>query len=403
MNIFKRIFVFLCLVIIIQLNLCPSSYAHKSQSTEFYHQIWQLVRDNYYDPNFHGVNWKQYEHKYDKQIKSMADAYRYSNYMLSSLEDPYTRLLDPSAYGDESDAIDSKVVGIGINIQQSKADGSLVITRTLEDSPAYEAGLKEDDVLISIDNHNAVGLNPEQAAELIRGAAGTKLDVVVRRQNTNLAFNIERRQITIHPVTAKKISDDIGYIQLSTFISGDAAKEFKNALNKLSSTKGIILDLRSNPGGLLSNAFKIASMLLPQGNIVTTISRTDCATNYTSGKCLTDMPIVVLVDEESASASEILAGALKDNSRALIVGTRTYGKGLVQEINQLPGGAAVHITVSKYLTPSGLDINKIGISPDVVVQNKAEQLATAKQYLTQQIAYRNHNNTSLANTAVAIK
>ncbi len=402
MNMFKRIARFLLLIIVLQFNLNLSSFAHKSQYTEFYHQIWQLVRDNYYDANFHGVNWKQYEHKYDKQIKTQQDAYRYSNLMLSSLEDPYTRLLDPTAFGDESDAIDSRVVGIGINIQQSKSTGYLVITRTLDDSPAALAGLREGDELISIDNHNSIGLNPEQAAELIRGKAGTTLDMIVRRHDDNLKFIIERQQITIHPVTAKRLNDDIGYIQLSTFISGDAASEFKAALNKLASTKGIILDLRSNPGGLLSNAFKIASMLLPQGNIVTTISRTDCATNYTNGKNLTNNPIVVLVDEESASASEILAGALKDNSRALIVGTRTYGKGLVQEINQLPFGAAVHITVSKYLTPSGLDINKIGISPDVVVQNKAEQLAVAKQYLNQQIAYRNSNN-NLANSSVALK
>ncbi|MBZ0186791.1 MAG: hypothetical protein K8F91_11130, partial [Candidatus Obscuribacterales bacterium] len=176
-----------------------------------------------------------------------------------------------------------------------------------------------------------------------------------------------------------------GYIQLNTFISNDAAREFRVALKKLSKADGLVIDLRDNPGGLLSNALEIADMLLEHGPIVSTISRRGKHTDIATGVPLTHQPIVVVVDEDSASASEILASALQDNNRAILVGTKTYGKGLVQEINKL-GTAAVHITVSRYLTPNGSDINEIGVKPDITVARKEEQLTSAISYLKEKIA-----------------
>ncbi len=185
------------------------------------------------------------------------------------------------------------------------------------------------------------------------------------------------------------LDSGIGYIQLSTFISSDAAREFRNALSKLSGAGGIIIDLRDNPGGLLANALEIADMVLEGGTIVSTISRHGRHTDLCSGQPLTRQPIIVLVDEESASASEILASAIKDNERGLVLGTRTYGKGVVQEINRLPSGAALHITVSRYLTPNGSDINKVGIAPDILVENKDDQLKIAVSCLKEKIASAN--------------
>jgi carboxyl-terminal processing protease len=376
-----------CLVALIALFslVYQPAQGYKSGPREVYHQAWQLVRDNYYEPTFNNQNWSTWEHRFDNDIHTVADAHKSIKSMLESLKDPYTRFLDPRAFQDENDAIDSRIVGIGINLLQKEQ--RLVVTRTIENSPAAIAGMKEQDEIIGIDTTNSSGFTPEQAAEKIRGQEGTPVKITVRRNgNQEISFNIVRAQIVIHAVSYKIVEPNIGYITLSTFISNDAAKEFRTALEKLSSCDGLIIDMRDNPGGLLSNSLEIADMLLENGVIVKTVGRSGPRVDSSSGEPLTHQPIAVLVDEESASASEILAGALKDNARGVIVGTHTYGKGLVQEINKLPGGAAIHITVSRYLTPSGADINKVGVIPDIQVSDKNQQKAVALEYIKEKIA-----------------
>ena len=374
----------LALVVIFSLVYQPAE-GFKSGPRDVYHQAWQLVRDNYYDSNFNNQNWADWEHKFDADIHSCSDAHHYVRTMLESLHDPYTRFLDVRAFQDENDAIDSRIVGIGINLLQK--ENKLIVTRTIEGSPAANAGMREKDELVNIDGCNSIGFTPEQAADKIRGQEGSPVRITVRRPaGDEHTFNIVRAQIVIHAVSYKIIEPNIGYITLSTFISNDASKEFRAALEKLSTCDGLIIDMRDNPGGLLSNSLEIADMLLENGVIVKTVGRAGSRVDTASGEPLTHQPIAVLVDEESASASEILAGALKDNSRAVIVGTHTYGKGLVQEINKLPGGAAIHITVSKYLTPAGTDINKIGVMPDIKEADREKQRVAAVQYLKEKIA-----------------
>lgn len=382
----KRIGACLAALAVFIALLNQPAQGHRSQPHEIYQRAWQLVRDNYYDSSFNGQNWSAWEHRYEGQIHSTGEAHKAIKAMLESLNDPYTRFLDPRAFQDENDAIDAKIVGIGINLQQTKDQSRLIVTRTIEGSPADLAGISSGDEIVAIDGQSALGLTPEQAAERIRGKAGTDVLIAIRRDHAVKNLNITRAEIAIHAVAAKTIKPNIGYIQLSTFISNDTAKEFRAALLKLSSTDGLIVDLRDNPGGLLSNALEIADMLLENGPIVSTIGRHGKHVDMASGDPVTHEPIVVLVDEDSASASEILAGAIKDNGRGVVVGTRTYGKGLVQEINRLPGGSAIHITVSRYLTPSGADINKIGVAPDIQVSKKDEQMHVAIEFLKEKIA-----------------
>jgi carboxyl-terminal processing protease len=382
----KRLGPCLAALIVLFSMFYQPAQGHRSQPAEVYHRAWQLVKDNYYQPDFNGQNWSEWEHKFDSQIHNTPEAFKYIKTMLESLNDPYTRFLDPRAFEDENDAIDAKIVGIGINLQQSKDQAHLIVTRTIENSPADLAGIRAGDEIIGIDGASAIGLTPEQAAEKIRGQAGSAVKIAVRHAQAIRSFNITRAEITIHAVSYKILEPNIGYIALSTFISNDASREFKTALQKLSPTDALVVDLRGNPGGLLSNALEIADMLLENGSIVSTIGRHGKHTDLASGDPVSHQPIVVLVDEDSASASEILAGALKDNARAIIVGNRTYGKGLVQEINRLPGGAAIHITVSRYLTPAGTDINKVGIAPDIEVADKQQQMKVAVDYLKDKVA-----------------
>lgn len=362
---------------------------HRVAPADTYHRAWQLVHDNYYDGNFNGKNWNDFEHKFDNQIKTPADAQKYIKVMLESLNDPYTRYLDPRAFQDENDAIDARIVGIGINLQQSKDLQKLIVTRTIEGGPAETAGVRTRDEIVGIDGTSAIGMTPEQAADKIRGKAGSPVQLSLKSEGNGPvhAVNITRQEIVIHAVSAKMLKDNnIGLINLSTFISNDASREFKAALSKLSRADGLIIDLRDNPGGLLSNALEISDMLLEGGAIVSTVSRHGRHTDIASGEPATHQPIVLLVDEESASASEILASALKDNGRAVVVGNKTYGKGLVQEINRLPGGAAIHITVSRYLTAAGTDINKVGVIPDITETDKDKQMKVALSCLREKIA-----------------
>lgn len=385
MKLLKRMIGIFMLVSLVTVSLYQPAQGHKNHPRNIYHKAWQLVYDTYYEDNFNGVDWKKLEHKYDDRIHTVADAHKYIKAMLKTLNDPYTRFLDPKAYKDESDAIDAKIVGIGINLMQK--NHKLMITKTIDEGPAQEAGVRAGDEIVGIDGTTAIGITPEQAAERIRGTAGSPVALKLRKKTgAEKDVNIVRREINIKAVKATMLPNNIGKITLSTFISNDAAKEFRYALKKFQRADGLVIDLRDNPGGLLSNALEIADMLLEHGKIVSTISRSGRHTDIASGVPITHQPIVVLVDQESASASEILASALRDNRRAVLVGTKTYGKGLVQEINKLPGGAAVHITVSRYLTPSGSDINKIGVRPDITVGKKEEQMPTALAHLKEKIA-----------------
>ena len=257
-----------------------------------------------------------------------------------------------------------------------------MIIAPLEDSPAERAGLLADDKILEINGESTKGINVDAAADKIRGEKGTTVNLLIQRKGVpNKIYTIIRDEIEVKSVSCKPpidtvaIPDDIQYIRLSSFISKNASTEIETILNDCSNKKGIILDLRSNPGGLLTNAIYISDMLLKGGVIVSTVDRDRYKTTTRAryGQ-VSEKPIVVLINKGSASASEILSGALKDNHRATIIGEQSFGKGLVQEINKLPDEAGMNITIQRYLTPSGQDINKKGITPDVVIELTEEHV-----------------------------
>lgn len=379
-------------------SIMSSSGVFAASPQQLYEQVWKLVNSKYVDNTNNNQDWKRWKNKYDKVINTDEDAYVAIETMLASLNDPYTKFLDPKEFQEETSSIKGSLKGIGIQI--GLREGKLVIIAPIEDTPGEKAGLLAEDEILEIDGRSTKGITIDKAADQIRGEEGTYVTLLIKRKNQeNKEYKIQRAEIELKSVSTKipetaKLSDCVGYIRLSSFISRNAITEFDNALKLYKDKKGYIIDLRSNPGGLLSNAILMSDMFLDGGIIVSTVDRDGYKeTTRATRRYVTDKPIVILINKGSASASEIFSGAMKDNKRALLVGENTFGKGLVQEVNKLLGGSGANITIQKYLTPNGTDINKKGIAPDVTVELTEEnikdkndvQLAKANELLVQMV------------------
>ncbi len=300
------------------------------------------------------------------------------NGMLLSL-DPHSSYLKPENFQDLKDETQGSFTGIGIEI--TMRDGILTIVSPIEGTPAYQAGLKAKDMIIKIDGEPTKEMTPMDAVKMLRGPKGTKVTISVHREGwTSLKdFTIVRDTIPIQSVKSYFLEPGLAYTRITNFQSQTTA-DYKKALKEMKAThpiKGLILDLRNNPGGLLNQAVSIADIFIDHGLIVYTKGRTD-EQNMTFKAHNNDgennYPLIVLVNEGSASASEIVAGALQDHKRAIIVGTQTFGKGSVQTIIPLPDGAGLRLTTARYYTPSGRSIQEKGITPDVEVPFMAYDL-----------------------------
>ncbi len=338
---------------------------------KLYDRVWTIIQNDYVDKTYNYQNWEIWRHRYDDYLKTREDSYKAIETMIASLGDRYTRFLDRKAFEEEKESIEAELTGVGIQIGLDQ-EGRVVIIAPIEGTPGANADLRPNDLILEIDGKNTSGLSIEQAAKMIRGPVGTSVTLSVERDKEKFKKTITRAVIPIRAIPDGQvltIFGDIGYIRLSTFISKDTVQELLDALEKLdTSAKGFIIDLRNNPGGLLNNAMVISDMFLDGGIIVSTVNKNGYVTSFGSRLIdSTDKPVVLLVNSNSASASEIFAGALRDNGRADIVGSTTFGKGLVQAINKLGDGSGVNVTIAKYLTPNKTDINKKGIEPDYKV------------------------------------
>jgi carboxyl-terminal processing protease len=322
--------------------------------------------------------------------------------MLATLDEPFTRLLRPDQYHNLQISTTGELSGVGLQININPDNGYLEVVAPLAGSPAEAAGLTSHDRILFIDGIDTTTLTLDAAAAKMRGTAGTEVSLVILpdQKSQPKTLSLTRQRISLSPVVAvldkNSSSLPIGYVRLNQF-SANAAKEVSEAVTNLQKqgAKGYILDLRNNPGGLLQAGIEIARMWINQGTIVYTVNREGIADSFAAaGNALTDAPLVVLVNQGTASASEILAGALQDNQRGVLVGEKTFGKGLIQSLFELPDGAGLAITVAKYETPAHHDIHKLGIMPDQVVAQepityqeigteKDSQYQTAIQFLNQ--------------------
>ncbi|NES95584.1 MAG: S41 family peptidase [Desertifilum sp. SIO1I2] len=346
---------------------------------ELVDEVWQIIDRNYVDATFNQVDWKALRTEYlNRNYTTKDEAYKAVREMLGKLEDPYTRFMNPDEFRNMQIDTSGELTGIGIQLAQDEETKKLVVISPIEDTPAFQAGILAKDIITRIDGKSTEGMDVNDAVQLIRGPVGTEVTITILRDNQETDYQIKRERIEIHPVrySVQESKDGpIGYIRLTQF-SARASSEMRDAIKDLETKNvaGYILDLRSNPGGLLYASVEIARMWIPNGAIVSTVDRQgETDRQQANNRALTDKPLVVLVDGGSASASEILSGALQDNNRAILVGTQTFGKGLVQSVRPLGDGSGLAVTIAKYLTPSGRDINKAGIKPDITVELTDEQ------------------------------
>ncbi|MEB3235344.1 MAG: S41 family peptidase [Cyanobacteriota bacterium] len=341
-------------------------------------QTWQIVFRDYLDTTgkYTEDRWRKLRRDVlAKSYGSSKEAYDAIRGMLGSLDDPYTRFLDPREFKEMQIDTSGELSGVGIQLSLDKETKELVVVSPIEGSPASRAGVQPKDVITAIDGKSTKGMSTEDAVKLIRGQAGTNVKITLRRkgQAQPIELALTRERIELHAVDRQinTTSDGlkVGYVRLKQF-NANATKDMRLALKELDGkVDGYVLDLRSNPGGLLMASIEIARQWLNEGTIVSTKTR-DGITDVkkANGRALTTKPLVILVNEGSASASEILSGALQDNNRAVLVGQKTFGKGLVQSVRGLSDGSGMTVTIAKYLTPSGRDIHKHGIAPDVSVK-----------------------------------
>ena len=294
--------------------------------------------------------------------------------MVEAWKDPYTRFVSPSQLKDEEIELEGKYGGLGMYI--GDRDGQILVISPMEDSPAERAGLKPKDQIVKVDNEVVVGWTSDRVVQKLRGEPNTKVTVWVRREGEDelLDFEITREIIKLESVKYEVLSDDIGYLRLTQF-KHNTADESRNAVRDMlrKGIRALILDLRNNGGGLLDASVKISSMFLRDGLIVQTKGRSERANEkYYADKNYyqTNIPMTVLINGGSASASEIVAGALNDRGRAKLIGEKSFGEGSVQTLFPLTDGSGVYVTIARYYTPSGRVIDHVGLSPDIEVKGE---------------------------------
>ena len=350
----KKKFTTIFLFLIIQINLASSSEKNIYNKIDLFGEVLEKINEEYVEE----IN----------QSKSMDSAI---NGLLQSL-DPYSAYMSPEVFNEMQTETSGEFGGLGIEVRMEA--GVVKVISPIDDTPASEAGIKAGDYIVKINDNQVQGKSLSEAVELMRGPVGSEIELTIRRRGERkaLIFNIVREIIQIQSVKADLLEKNIGYIRLTSFNenSGRQIKKEIEKFEKNENVKSYILDLRNNPGGLLSQAIKISDFFLDNGEIVSTKSRKASENrkwfakkgDLTNGKVL-----LVLINYGSASASEIVAGALKDHKRAILLGESSYGKGSVQSIIPLKNDGAIRLTIAKYYLPSGKSISEVGVAPDIEI------------------------------------
>ena len=306
-----------------------------------------------------------YFEEYD--VQDMLDGA--ANGLLLGLGDPYTFYYTPEEYAELWEEDEGEYAGVGIQISTSYLTGLCTISRVFDNGPAREAGVQKGDILYKVEDLYVNSSTINDAVDIMRGTPGTTVHVVFLRGTEEIEYDLVRAQITVNRIDSGMLNEDIGYIYLYEF-AGDCSVEFKAAVDKLitQGAKGLIIDLRDNPGGWVDDAEAIGDIFLDKGTLCYLEYNDGTREYYNTKAGKVNAELVILMNENSASSSEILAGALKDRANATVVGVQSYGKGIVQTVVGLDDGAGMQMTIAQYYTPNGNAVHKVGITPDVVVE-----------------------------------
>lgn len=365
----------LALVLSLLLGLGGPAFA-LSDAQQLVVEAWRLVNQSYVDPaRFEAVHWKRLRQKtLEQSIQTSSDAYDAISAMLAPLGDPYTRLLRPEEYATLKANTQGSVSGVGLQLALRSADDQIVVIAPLDGSPAAEAGIPSGTAVLAVNGTNTQELGLEGTANALRGSAATRMLLLLETPNgKRREVELERRTVDLQPVRSRLIRQggrQLGYLRITQFSEPVPAQvEDVLASEAFQGIDGLILDLRNNSGGLVSAGLAVANGLLNNEPIVTTQDRDGLSSPAQAGPGqLYGGPMLTLVNGGTASASEILAGALQDDGRSELLGSRTFGKGLIQTLIPLGDGSGLAVTVARYLTPSGRDIQNQGIDPDVTLQ-----------------------------------
>ncbi len=295
--------------------------------------------------------------------------------LFMGLDDPYSYYMTAEEYESVIISLTGEYSGVGVTLSPNE-DGFIEVIAPTEDTPAYEAGIRRGDVILAVDGVSYTGSEIDVAAAAIRGRAGTRVTLTIFRDGQEMEFTLRREKIFSKTVRWEWLEENIGYIRILSFEESTAA-DFKEALETLEreGATGFVLDLRDNPGGLVDICIDVADLLMDQGTVVYSQDKEGNREYFHVKDGRTELPFVVLVNEGSASSAEILSAGLQDNGAAPIVGTQTYGKGVIQQLDQLTDGSAVNLTILQYFSPKGNVIHGVGIQPDEVVEIEAEDIS----------------------------
>ena len=306
--------------------------------------------------------------------------------LFSGLDDPYSQYYTESEFNNLKEQTQGSFVGIGVYISAAEEDGLITVISPIKGSPAEKSGVQAGDKILEVDGKVVSADESDKAISMIKGKEGTEVELKIKREDEELNLKVKREEIVSQSVESEVMEDDIGYIKITSF-NENTYDEFKTALDKLKTLniKGLTLDLRDNPGGLLDVCKDIADELIGEGTIVYTKDNKGNTEYLKSDKKELGLPIAVLVNNGSASASEILTAAIVDNEEGIAIGTKTFGKGLVQSVRELKDGTGYKLTTAQYFTPSGEYINEKGIEPEIIEENEEEQIQSAIEWIKQQI------------------
>ncbi len=373
----KRFLIGLCsLLLVFGMAFLPMGQAAAfTEEQSLLLQSWRLVNQAYVDDSFNDQNWWLIRQQFLKRpLSNREETYEAIAEMLAVLDDPYTRLLRPDQYHSLQVNTSGELSGVGLQISTNPETGILEVIVPLAGSPAEAAGIQPRDRIIAIDGIETKNLSLDEAAAHMRGKKGTSVALTVQSPGTEKVRTVEvvRDIVSLNPVFAKLETyhdQKVGYVRLNQF-SANAREEIAQAVTNLQAQGAdrYVLDLRNNPGGLLQAGIEIARLWLDQETIVYTVNRQGVLDSFVgTGHPLSQAPLAVLVNQATASASEILAGALQDNHRALLIGEKTFGKGLIQSLFELSDGSGIAVTVAQYETPEHHNINQLGIVPDRII------------------------------------